>query len=144
MKVHSKIDLLNILIFLGYVVALALPFFTFGFNIWYLCLCVIVVAFIGIINFGTTYKLLENELKVKNGIIGFTISYDKIKSITKVKRYFASSSTAIKCVMLEVKYDNIKTTYIYISPSSEDKFLNELLNKFESVCEIYDKRGKKK
>lgn len=142
MKVHSKIDLFNIILFIFYALALAVPFLTFGFHVWYLCVYVAVVVFIATINFGTSYKLTDNGLRVQNGIFGYTISYDRIKSITKVKTLKFSSNTAIKCVMLEIKYNN-SITKDYISPQKEDKFLAKLNERCENKIEIKDKRSSK-
>lgn len=75
------------------------------------------------------YKLLDNELQVKCGImINKHIAYSSIKSIEKSNN--PASAPALSLKRIAIAYDG---GFLLISPKDRDTFINELNNRIENL-----------
>lgn len=75
--------------------------------------------------FTTKYELNNKELKYHSGPIRGKIEIEKIREIIKGKTLWAGLKPAIARNGLIIKYD--KYDEIYISPESNDMFVNKIL-----------------
>lgn len=77
------------------------------------------------IYFDTGYELTQSELKYKSGPLRGSIEIKKIHEIVKGKTLWAGIKPAMARNGLIIKHG--KYDEIYISPDSNDAFINEIL-----------------
>lgn len=93
--------------------------------LWTDILMLLVVGLILWLNFGTEYELTQTELKYKSGPIRGKIEIERIKEIIKGKSLWSGLKPATARNGLIIKYD--KYEEIYISPETNDTFVNKIL-----------------
>ena len=102
----------------------------------------IVVYIVGILNnalllwlwFGTSYKIDDENLIVKNGPFKSTIDIKSIKKLRATKTLLAGPALSIDRIEIQYKrYD-----FVIVSPKDKNKFIESLLSKNKSI-EIDDK-----
>lgn len=98
---------------------------------WTDILLLLVVAFLLWIYFGTEYELTEKELKYRSGPIRGQIEIKNIKEIIKGKSLWSGLKPAMARNGLIVKYG--KYDEIYISPKTNDKFVDKILEINENI-----------
>lgn len=85
------------------------------------------------LNFGTKYELTQTELKYKSGPIRGKIELKRIKEIVVGKSLWYGLKPATARKGLIIKYDKFEE--IYISPKTNDAFVNKILE-FNSNIKI--------
>ncbi len=102
----------------------------------------IVVYIVGILNnalllwlwFGTSYKVNDEELIVRNGPFKSTIDIKSINKLRATKTLLAGPALSIDRIEIQYKrYD-----FVIVSPKEKNKFIESLLSKNKSI-EIDDK-----
>jgi len=92
---------------------------------WILIPFTAITAFLLWIYFGTTYELRNRELIYRSGPLRGRIKMDQIREIVKGKTSYVGLKPATAGGGLIVKYG--KYDEIYISPDSNESFINEIL-----------------
>ena len=98
---------------------------------WTDILMLLVVGLLLWLNFGTEYELTQTELKYKSGPIRGRIELEQIKEIIKGKSLWSGLKPATARNGLIIKYD--KYEEIYISPKTNDTFVNKILEFNEDI-----------
>ncbi|MGB0524221.1 MAG: PH domain-containing protein [Flammeovirgaceae bacterium] len=93
--------------------------------IWIDLLMLLVVGLLLWLNFGTGYELTQTELKYRSGPIRGKIEIKRIREIIKGKSLWSGLKPATARNGLIIKYD--KYEEIYISPETNDTFVNKIL-----------------
>jgi hypothetical protein len=93
--------------------------------LWTDILLILVVGFLMWLHFGTEYELTQTELKYKSGPISGKIEVRKIREIIKGKSLWSGLKPATARNGLIIKYG--KYDEIYISPKTNDTFVNKIL-----------------
>lgn len=93
--------------------------------IWSDVAMLLLMGFLLWLNFGTQYEISQTELKYKNGPIRGKIELERIKEIVKGKSLWSGLKPATARNGLIIKYD--KYEEIYISPKTNDTFVNKIL-----------------
>nr|WP_068128745.1 PH domain-containing protein [Nosocomiicoccus ampullae] len=97
----------------------------------------IVVYIVGILNnalllwlwFGTSYKIDDENLIVKNGPFKSTIDIKSIKKLRATKTLLAGPALSIDRIEIQYKrYDSV-----IVSPKEKNKFIESLLSKNKSI-----------
>lgn len=97
----------------------------------------IVVYIVGILNnalllwlwFGTSYKIDDENLIVKNGLFKSTIDIKSIKKLRATKTLLAGPALSIDRIEIQYKrYDSV-----IVSPKEKNKFIESLLSKNKSI-----------
>lgn len=98
---------------------------------------IIVVYIVGILNnalllwlwFGTSYKIDDENLIVKNGPFKSTIDIKSIKKLRATKTLLAGPALSIDRIEIQYKrYD-----FVIVSPKEKNKFIESLLSKNKSI-----------
>lgn len=98
---------------------------------------IIVVYIVGILNnalllwlwFGTSYKIDDENLIVKNGLFKSTIDIKSIKKLRATKTLLAGPALSIDRIEIQYKrYDSV-----IVSPKEKNKFIESLLSKNKSI-----------
>ena len=89
------------------------------------------IGFLLWIYFGTEYELTKTELKYKSGPIKGKIIIDEITEIIKNKTMWSGLKPATSRNGLIIKYKKFEE--IYISPESNDIFINKILEINKSI-----------
>lgn len=98
---------------------------------------IIVVYIVGILNnalllwlwFGTSYKIDDENLIVKNGPFKSTIDIKSIKKLRATKTLLAGPALSIDRIEIQYKrYDSV-----IVSPKEKNKFIESLLSKNKSI-----------
>lgn len=83
------------------------------------------------IYFGTSYELTETELIYRSGPLRGKIEINQIREIRKGKTLYAGLKPATSRRGLIIKYR--KFDEIYISPNTNESFIEELLTRNENI-----------
>jgi hypothetical protein len=86
---------------------------------------IVTIGFLLWIYFGTEYEVTKSELKYKSGPIKGKIQIEEITEIIKNKTLWSGLKPATARNGLIVKYRKFEE--IYISPKTNDAFVNEIL-----------------
>ena len=138
MKFKSRKDLLFQLVFIG-IISLCFGIVLLGmfqreqFNfLWIDVLMILVAGFLFWLYFGTGYHLTPRELKYKSGPISGKIQLDEIREIIKGKTLWSGLKPATARNGLIIRYGKFYDE-IYISPDSNDTFLNKILELNDNI-----------
>ena len=92
---------------------------------------ILTIGFLLWIYFGTEYELTKTELKYKSGPIKGKIIIDEITEIIKNKTLWSGLKPATSRNGLIIKYKKFEE--IYISPETNDIFINKILEINKSI-----------
>ncbi len=89
------------------------------------CFIVAIIWMMLSIIYNTVYEIKSNHVYYRSGFVRGKISIERIREIIKGKTMYAGLKPAAAGKGLIIKYDNYEE--IYISPDSNDSFINALL-----------------
>ncbi len=130
MKFQSRKDILFFILVFGTISLLVWSAVEIFMNFDWLSLIVFVIVLLTIvlllwIYFGTSYEINQENFSYKSGPLKGKIAINRITEITKGKTKWSGIKPATAQKGLIVKYD--KYNEIYISPKTNESFINELL-----------------
>lgn len=130
MKFQSRKDILFFILVFGTISLLVWSAVEIFMNFDWLSLIVFVIVLLIIvlllwIYFGTSYEINQENFSYKSGPLKGKIAINRITEITKGKTMWSGIKPATAQKGLIIKYD--KYNEIYISPKTNESFINELL-----------------
>ncbi len=144
MKFKSKIgDGLFISLVVFSVITLSMFVLWVITGVWWpaITLTAILLIIIAPIYFCTYYEITRNELRVYSGILGKSIEYRNIISMTDAESVRPSFALSHKRIMIRYM-ENEKIKSIYVSPANREQFRDVVTAEISKSTEIYKKAPK--